>query len=609
MHDRRLDTHAASIILGQDKGMVLSLTLSKRKAAARLCSQLLVLSVSLTGLFLCPYSKVEESFALQAIHDSFYFGLKPLLLMHVNSTGAEAAKEFYLLPYDHLQYPGVVPRTFAGPLIISALCRLTQCLLPFEIEHLNILARLFLLALQLHAWFRMARALDWRVQQQGDGATETSRPAISSPSTLGTYLLLVTAVQFHIPFYASRFLANSFATVMTLHAYSDWILGKVHRAACILVVAMTLLRCDLVLLLLPCGLVWLYKGQLTIISSLRLGIQSMLATIVLSVPVDSLLWQRLVWPEGVVLYENLVHNKSVEYGTSPWHWYVTSALPKSMLLTLCLVPLSFIKFLPLQLWMTNHLRNLKQQQQQQQPLAPSSTLSLQRCFDTTWLQFFLPAAAFVMLYSLLGHKEIRFLFPVLPLWNMAAAIGCQHIHEFALPDKDKPSSKIEKLSFGCMVLALLLSLVASISFVMVSSWNYPGGRALHRLGYIVKESLEHGNDSKDVHVYIDVAAAMTGVSLIGQRAAQVIAPNARWTFEKGGFEDEHAFSKNDAYEKYTHLLSETPDIPGFRVLEAVQGNPRLEWRHGQIVTSDAIYILGQTARTVDRLSAAEFSLN
>jgi hypothetical protein len=62
-------------------------------------SVLLLFLVALLDLLLCPHSKVEESFQLQATHDLFYNGVGPALRQLWN-------RETERLPYDHLQYPG-----------------------------------------------------------------------------------------------------------------------------------------------------------------------------------------------------------------------------------------------------------------------------------------------------------------------------------------------------------------------------------------------------------------------------------------------------------------------------------------------------------------------
>lgn len=69
---------------------------------------LLIPGLILVHLFAAPYTKVEESFNIQATHDILNYGVP-----WVNATAAIADK------FDHATFPGSVPRTFAGALVLA----------------------------------------------------------------------------------------------------------------------------------------------------------------------------------------------------------------------------------------------------------------------------------------------------------------------------------------------------------------------------------------------------------------------------------------------------------------------------------------------------------
>jgi alpha-1,6-mannosyltransferase len=641
------------------------------------------------SLWACPHSKVEESFPLQAVYDLFYHGLGPaiqaLLERHFSAaagTGVTATSHVLVdLPYDHTQFPGVVPRSFAGPGLLAVGSHMVHWMVwavtagwwnvkdhPAAVQSL---ARCLLMLANLHGWWCFATAVDQRQEQrqrQGQANTSTST---TSMSMIGTYLLLVTACQFHLPFYASRMLPNTFAVWLTLHCYAFWV--RVTRvsvpwAAATLVTACAVFRCDMILLLFVCGLSWLITRQLTVVSAIQIGLVSGAVSLLVTVPLDSLLWQKWVWPEGQVFVFNAIQGKSQEWGVEPWYWYWTTALPRALLGTAVTIPLAVSKLMEhFVIWEERYrYRNSPRMTTTKVTVATDSSSKnsnwmvrkTHEWIDFTWIPILLPAWGFCALYSCLGHKETRFLFPVLPLWNLAAAVGLAKVHGAAFgssnagvlslwstpttttavdnrndsnalhkkdddhPDSDtnlspslsfaasRPSLVGQLIYTGCIGL-LLLTLAASSIFVAVSQWNYPGGQALTQLVQHIQKF--QGDATTDqVRVHIDVASAMTGVSLFGQREATVRVPNMEWVFDKAGYEPENAIpgggvKDNEEEEEsvqapsaakwtsmYTHLLTENksvvdPDL--FRVVDVIQGNPRLDLRRARVATTDSIYIL------------------
>ena len=142
-------------------------------------------------------------------------------------------------------------------------------------------------------------------------------------------------------------------------------------------------------------LISLFKGRVGLLSVISQGLVASAVFISLSVTVDSFFWGRVLWPEGEVFYLNTLLNKSVEYGTSPFLWYFYSALPRALLISLFLVPFG---------------------------------LASETSKTVTYL--LAPAVGFVLVYSILPHKELRFIIYVFPLLNCIAAKGLDDLWVF-----------------------------------------------------------------------------------------------------------------------------------------------------------------------------------
>jgi alpha-1,6-mannosyltransferase len=348
-------------------------------------SELLLLLLIVVYAVLCPYTKVEESFNTQAMHD---------LLFH----RADVAK------FDHLVFPGVVPRTFVGPLAVAAVAAPFHFLLesgagsaevPSSKVHSLCLVRCILGLLVWLAFRQFKLAVS---QKFGDDT--------------GYCMVLVTCCQFHFAFYASRPLPNIFALALILLAYSFWLNQQYKKLIFSLAFAMVVFRCDVLVLGAPIGLALLISGKLKFLTALSLGVQAVLCSLAISIAVDSFFWRRWLWAEGEVFYFNTVLNKSSEWGVMPFHWYFTSALPRSLLATIFLAPFAFKPVPP-----AHH------------PLSAVGSRAWWGDWFSWLLQwdwgvapFVLPIVAYLLLYSLLPHKVI------LPCISLHACLDPTPIH-------------------------------------------------------------------------------------------------------------------------------------------------------------------------------------
>lgn len=153
-----------------------------RKLASRFDKwDVLVAAIAVFHIYMAPYTKVEESFNTQAMHD---------FLFH----------RHHLEKYDHFEFPGVVPRTFLGALMIAVIS--APVVLVLNLLHLPKLYALYTVRLVLGATV-LGSLSALRAQVKREFGNEVS-----------TTFAIITATQFHLLFYASRPLPNVFALVL-----------------------------------------------------------------------------------------------------------------------------------------------------------------------------------------------------------------------------------------------------------------------------------------------------------------------------------------------------------------------------------------------------------
>ena len=494
---------------------------------------------------LAPYTKVEESFNTQAVHD---------VIFHTND----------LHLWDHKEFPGVVPRTFVGPLILGKVTKTVARAMEVFVNSNPVTKRIFR---SEQVWGELKHLVETLNEEETFVRTKMHyqvimRMVLGLLSTfslhrfhsvigknfgndVAVYASVLALAQFHLAFYASRPLPNIFAFVLTTFALSLWLEDrknlKINRsvldtlAVAIVSMVVAVFRCDNILLLAPLGvhvtlfrMTDVYDASLRIIANVMAMVTAILAFAYASISIDSKHWDKeFLWPEWEVLSFNnpMGANRSHEYGTKPFLWYAYSALPRMLLIA---YPLSVYGF-----------------------------TQERRCRSA-----FTIASFFVFAFSFLGHKELRFLFPVLPLFNFCGACG---MHRLTLNRKKRKNVAILH-AFAWV--GILVSCAISIGvFANASIANYPGGEALavfHEL------NLEH-NTLGHVRIHIDDHCAQTGASRFGQayHDHNVILYNKRQDHEHEGHL--HAMLHDDGSRGHDWLINEYKKMPGYEIMRNITG--------------------------------------
>ncbi|KAH9902310.1 glycosyltransferase family 22 protein [Xylariomycetidae sp. FL2044] len=456
-------------------------------------------SLIIFHLLVAPYTKVEESFNIQATHDILVYGTPTSHIYQRLSSR-----------YDHFDFPGAVPRTFLGSVLLAGASQPIIALLGFQ--HAQLVVRGVLGLINAGALLLFKANLE----------------KAFGKSTARWYALL-QASQFHVIYYASRTLPNMFAFALTTLAFSQLIpqadgparVQRYRLAIASLTMAAAVFRSELAILLVTTTIYSLALSNNSLADVIPTFIVFFLFSLITSVPVDSYFWQKPVWPELWGFYYNAILGSSSEWGVSPWHYYFTSAIPK--ILT---NPLSPAVLIPLALWNTGTRRQA--------------------------LALVIPSLAFVAIYSIQPHKEARFIFYVVPPLTAAAALGANYIFT------RRGKSILYSLATAMVVGSVLLSFAISAGMLVVSSLNYPGGEALSELRSLVTSS-SSSPDLQTVVVHTDVLSCMTGVTLFGQHPYRPNDPrpsNEILTFTFDKTEDENTLHNPLFWEKFDYVLAE-----------------------------------------------------
>ena len=343
-------------------------------------------------ILICPFTKVEESFNMHAVYD----------IIHNSAI------------WDHEIYPGPVHRTFVGNWILGVLsfipCQIINSF--YNGVYLGILQQI---VVRIMLYFINILAL-----------------YVFSTRLLGykNNFLLLTSTQFHLPFYISRTIPNSFAFPLVILGLTDWI-GSMYddkltrNAIRLIVFASIIFRCEVVVLLLGIALIQFIQGR-GVTQLIGIVIYDTFIALTMTVAVDSWCWGTITWPEMSGFIYNVVFNKSSHWGSSPFYQYGLD------IFKICNLSLLFLPF------------SWKEQ------------LSYKIGF----------LAAFVIgCMSLLNHKEWRFIMYIIPLINVLSSIGMNEVQQRL----GKWRQLVYLIPLGQLFLSFL--------FVFVSSYNYAGGYA------------------------------------------------------------------------------------------------------------------------------------
>lgn len=212
-----------------------------------------------------------------------------------------------------MDFPGAVPRTFVGSLVLAGTAMPFASLFSSP-DQLQLLVRAILGLLNAGALWLLKYAVE-----------------TAYGTAAGRWYIVLQASQFHVMFYASRTLPNMLAFPLVIFAQRNLILSKsmaaksqrsVKRrrlALYLLTIAGIIFRSEIAILLAAEVGLMLYRRRASLTKEIiPAGVAGALLGLTTTVSIDSFFWQRsLLWPEWVAFYYNTILGKSSDWELNP----------------------------------------------------------------------------------------------------------------------------------------------------------------------------------------------------------------------------------------------------------------------------------------------------
>ncbi|CAI4762163.1 CQI_4a_G0046750.mRNA.1.CDS.1 [Saccharomyces cerevisiae] len=421
-----------------------------------------LLTVISFHLIQAPFTKVEESFNIQAIHDILTYSV------------------FDISQYDHLRFPGVVPRTFVGAVIIAMLSRpylylssLIQTSRPTSIDVQLVVRGIVGLTNGLSFIYLKNCLQDMFDEITKKKKEENEDKDIYIYDSVGTWFLLFLIGSFHLMFYSTRTLPNFVMTLPLTNVALGWVLlGRYNAAIFLSALVAIVFRLEVSALSAGIALFSVIFKKISLFDAIKFGIFGLGLGSAISITVDSYFWQEWCLPEVDGFLFNVVAGYASKWGVEPVTAYFTHYLR--------------MMFMPPTVLLLNYFGY---------KLAPAKLkiVSLASLFH-------------IIVLSFQPHKEWRFIIYAVPSIMLLGATGAAHLWE---------NMKVKKITnvlcLAILPLSIMTSFFISMAFLYISRMNYPGGEALTSFNDMIVEK-----NITNATVHVSIPPCMTGVTLFGE---------------------------------------------------------------------------------------------